>query len=214
MSQNNNVDITKDTYNKISHEYDVQNSDIEKVQELLNQFLAFVPSGKVLDIGCASGRESQYLSEHGLQVIGTDISDDFISIAKRHCPKGEFLQADMRELTTKFPPNTFDGIWANASFLHIPKSDALTTLQGFNNILKPNAVFFLSVMKGDFDALRANSDMNWPERHFSDYREEELQQLLHAAGFTTIKASPQETSWGKTFLRFYVRKASLNHRLV
>lgn len=200
-----NVEITLKAYQQIFQQYSDRNATIpEQVKEMLDRFLAKIPGRSILDVGCAHGRESKYLFNKGCEVTGVDLSADFVRIAKKNCPKGKFLVQDMRKL--QFAANSFDGIWCQAAFLHVPKTDAAQTLQGFYEVLKPNGLLYLSVMKGDFDDLRANPQTNWPDRHFSDYQPEELGKLLKAAGFTDITCEANEVAWGPTFLHFFGRK--------
>ncbi|HEY2003702.1 MAG TPA: class I SAM-dependent methyltransferase [Candidatus Saccharimonadia bacterium] len=202
---NSHIAQTQKTYSQIHAEYADQNTKLRsEIQQLLDRFIEIMPGKDVLDIGCATGRESKYLLDHGFNVTGTDITEEFIEVARRACPSGKFFVADMRNLD--LPDESFDGLWVNASFLHIPKADADTTLEGFHRVLRAGGVAFISVMKGDFDDLRPNVSNNWPDRHFSDYQEDELELKLNKSGFTPIEFSAEETSWGPTFLRYFVKK--------
>ncbi len=201
-----NVEVTKITYQKIYKDYSSSNKGLpDKVKEMLDRFLSLLLTGKtVLDVGCAHGRESKYLFSKGCRVTGIDISDDFIRIANQNCPECNFIVMDMRRLD--FGSKLFDGIWCQASFLHVPKSDAAKTLRQFNKVLKENGLLYLSVMQGSFNGLRPNKQLNWPERHFSDYQPHEMEKLIKDAGFTDISCDSNQTSWGPVFLHFFCRK--------
>lgn len=109
MFNQNNVDITKQTYKKIFTSYAGNNSSLPGiVREMLDKFISLVPGKRVLDIGCANGRESKYLYEHSLDVTGCDITEEFMDIAKQNCPNCSFFVADMRNLD--LPENSFDGL--------------------------------------------------------------------------------------------------------
>lgn len=60
-------------------------------------------------------------------------------------------------------------------------------------------------MEGNFDDLRENPQMKWPKRHFSDYQEPELENLLSDASFKVITHSKNATSWGPTFLHYFAK---------
>jgi SAM-dependent methyltransferase len=66
---------------------------------VLDLFLARLPGGKVLDVGCGPGWTSLLLSRAGFQVLGVDISDRMIEIAReraaRESADAEFAVADM-----------------------------------------------------------------------------------------------------------------------
>jgi ubiquinone/menaquinone biosynthesis C-methylase UbiE len=201
-----NVEKTKQTYKKIYKEYATRNIDVPAdVKAMLDKFVGYLKGTSVLDIGCAHGRDSKYLSEKGLVVTGCDLSEEFISLAKENCPDCNFFVADMRKLP--FDTEIYDGLWVCASFLHIPKIDAEKTLKGFYNILKPGGILYVSVMEGEFDNLRENTQMSWSERQFSDYREEEIITINQKVGFKLLEINNTQTSWGPKFLNQYYRKA-------
>jgi trans-aconitate methyltransferase len=203
-----NVATTRQTYNHIHEQYASSNPALhDDVQKSLDRFISYLSGKNVLDVGCASGYESKYLHDHGLNVTGCDISSEFVHAAQERCPDCTFFEADMRHLQDKVTPGTLDGIWANASFLHIPKKDAFPTLQGFHDLLDDNGILYVSVMRGDFDDLRANKDMHWPDRHFSDYQEDELEDILEHVGLNVFSKNANTTSWGPTFLIYFCKKS-------
>jgi 2-polyprenyl-3-methyl-5-hydroxy-6-metoxy-1,4-benzoquinol methylase len=200
-----NVAATKRSYSKIYQQYVTSNSALrDAVKQSLDSFVPLLSGKNVLDVGCAGGLETEYLHSKGLAVTGCDISEEFVRIAQERCPECNFFATDMRHI--KNHSNSYDGIWVNASFLHVPKADAPATLKNFYDMLRPKGILYISVMMGDFDALRENKDMNWPERHFSDYHEDELQGLLEQAGFKILRHKSNPTSWGRTFLHFFCTK--------
>ncbi len=110
---------------------------------------------------------------------------------------------DMTKLN--FKESSFDAIWACSSFLHIPKKDAKSTLEGFNRVLKNDGILYISVMEGKNDSERKNNDLNWGFRHFSDYKKEELSTLLTDCKFEIIDIQEIKTNWGRTFIHFFTR---------
>jgi SAM-dependent methyltransferase len=202
------VTITKKAYSKIHQEYaDNAPSTNPAIHPRIDEFIKYLPTNsrsKVLDLGCAAGRETDYLARHNLEVTGCDISPEFIKLAKSNYPDYDFTIADMRQLP--FDNNSYDAIWASASFLHIPKKDAERTIREFNRILRPGGIIYLSVMEGDFDGLRENKQMGWPARHFSDYKATELESLLTDKAMKVLSHSSNKTGWGPTFLHYYFKK--------
>lgn len=208
-TQTDEVEQTKNTYSKICQAYARSNTSLNpQVQTMLDKFISLVPGKKVIDIGCAHGRESKYLSDHGLEVTGCDSSPGFIKLAKKNCPKCKFIVSDMRSLPRSL--HNFDGAWVNASFLHIPKEAALSTLKGFKRVLKNRGTLYISVMEGNFNSMRENKQMGWPARHFSDYSKVELKHLLSTAGFNVLSKQKNQTSWGPVFLHFFCLKPNKN----
>lgn len=189
-------------YNRIADDYTRENNSEKIVNDmipLLNRFIRYIGKGRcILDVGCGHGRDAKYLSEKGFNVTAIDLSEELLSIAMETAPKAEFRVMDMRELS--FPDNSFDGLWICASFLHVPKEFAESTLKGFYNVLKPNGLLFLCVKDGDSEGFSSSKSYGGCERYFSDYRLNELENLLGSSGFEMM-----ETIMDDKFINTYSR---------
>jgi SAM-dependent methyltransferase len=61
--------------------------------------LALAPGDRVLDVGCGPGRHAHALARRGIDVLGVDISQRFIDLARRDAPAGaSFERLDARSL--------------------------------------------------------------------------------------------------------------------
>ncbi len=58
----------------------------------------FVGKGKMLDLGCGTGRLSGRFSQTGFLVTGVDLSEDMLSFAQAHTTGVQYIQQDIREL--------------------------------------------------------------------------------------------------------------------
>lgn len=84
-----------------------------------------------------------------------------------------------------FADSTFDGLWVCASFLHIPREEALAALGGFRRVLRPGGLLYLSVKEGEGEIWR---DYGEGRRSFTTfYHLEELRQLVEKAGFEIVE---------------------------
>jgi SAM-dependent methyltransferase len=67
--------------------------------EFLVDALDLCPGHRVLDVGCGPGRHAYALAERGMAVVGVDISQRFVDIARDGAPPGvHFVCADARDL--------------------------------------------------------------------------------------------------------------------
>jgi SAM-dependent methyltransferase len=63
--------------------------------------LGLAPGARVLDVGCGPGRHSHALATRGFDVVGVDISERFVTLARENAPAGSsvaFERADARSL--------------------------------------------------------------------------------------------------------------------
>ena len=68
--------------------------------EFLLDALDLAPGARVLDVGCGPGRHARGLAERGLEVVGVDIAQAFIDLARTDAPAGaRFERMDARDLT-------------------------------------------------------------------------------------------------------------------
>ncbi|OGE08125.1 hypothetical protein A3A60_04380 [Candidatus Curtissbacteria bacterium RIFCSPLOWO2_01_FULL_42_26] len=149
----------------------------------LLSFARLVGKGaKVLDLGCASGYQSKLLRDQGLNVVGLDLSPRMIVVAKKRVTNVDFVVGDMTNLTFKFA--TFNGVYARASLLHIPKKLVPKVLKSVHRILKDKGIFYLALKEG-----KGESEVE-DERHgvkvkrfFSFFSEKEIVDLLNDTGF-------------------------------
>lgn len=108
-----------------------------------DKFISYVTSGTILDAGCGSGVHTPFLADNkNVKLIGIDISEKQLENARKINPSITFIQMDINFIN--FEPDTFTGIWANASLLHIAPIDMDKVLERFKIIMKSGGVFYLS----------------------------------------------------------------------
>src|SRR5690349_13760606 len=71
-----------------------------------------MPSAKILDLGCGSGRDAHYFASRGFCPVGLDYSISLLRLAKQRCCWPVVL-ADICALPFKY--GAFDAVWAVAS---------------------------------------------------------------------------------------------------
>lgn len=71
----------------------------EQEVEFLVDALGLQPGERVLDVGCGPGRHAHALAKRGFEVVGVDISADFVELAQADAPAGAtFVRLDARAL--------------------------------------------------------------------------------------------------------------------
>ncbi len=152
---------------------------------------------EVLELGCGSGIQSKQLLDLGLEVVGIDISPNMVLEAKKRAPKANFLVGDIATVT--FSASTFDGIYARASLLHIPKEMIPKVFESINKMLRDGGVFYLAVKegKGEGEVEDSRHGIN-VKRFFSLFVKEEIEKLLEKAGFKILEINTYTRSGGST----------------
>ena len=197
------VEVTRETYEQIAPTY-AQISAImgENLLEIAKQFLELLQSGAhILDVGCGPGRDMAWFESRNINVTGVDFSSAMLEIARTQV-RGSLVQTDMRKLP--FEAHSRDGIWCNASLLHLPKPDSPTALLEFKRVLKPNGIFFLAVQEGEGEHLETREVYGENQRFFARYSVSEMTGLLEAAGFEILDGYTHRTH-DRIWIRFLAR---------
>ncbi len=121
------------------------------------RFLKYLPAkGKILDIGFGSGRDMIYFKSLGYDVEGIDTSLEFVKNMKNR----EFDVSLMSVTKLNFK-NTYDGLWACASLLHIKREELEETILRCINALKDNGILYCSFKYGDKEIEKDNRYFNY-----------------------------------------------------
>ncbi|KAB2954242.1 methyltransferase domain-containing protein [Heliorestis acidaminivorans] len=141
------------------------NADVTELYQLFIEKLP--PGGTILDAGCGSGRDSLYFLKQGFLVTPIDAS---VAMVEK-CSQLTGVQAQQLPFNQVDFDSAFDGIWACASLLHIPRSSIDEILVKFTKAMKPSAFFYSSFKYGDKEEIRKG-------RLFNSYREDSFQELI------------------------------------
>jgi len=140
------------------------------------------PRSLVLDLGCGPGQDSRHLRRRGFHVVGLDLTQPFLQRARRRSPKLPLVQADIEHLP--FSPETFDGIWAAASLIHLPKTTLKKVLRQVRALLRPSGLFAATFLHGKGAGLLPGQ---WiPGRYMCKWLKPELQEVFQQGGWDII----------------------------
>ncbi len=138
------------------------------MKEYLDRFLEFVPEGgSILDLGCGSGRDSAYFMSLGYDVTAMDGSEEMCSLAGVHIGK-DVLHMSFEEIDFE---DVFDGVWASASLLHVPRKKIADILRKIIRSMKKDGALYITLRYGDFEGMEG-------KRYFTYYRTRNLKELL------------------------------------
>lgn len=144
--------------------------DLGVLQATFTEHLA--PAARVLDVGAGSGRDALAFEAAGYEVTALEPSE---VLARRveSLIRGPVwkITADALEIE-----GAFDGVWACASLLHVPRANTEEVMRRVLRALVPGGVFYVSFKRGEGERWEAG-------RYFADHTGESLGALLSAVGF-------------------------------
>ncbi|MCA9390165.1 class I SAM-dependent methyltransferase [candidate division WWE3 bacterium] len=198
--------ITIDAYNKSAKDWAASHAAQGFWQDEMGIFHTLLPAGKILEIGCGGGRDAQELIALGYEYVGTDPAENFITVAQEKNPSGIFEVKSASELD--YPAESFDGFWASAVLLHIPKDEISTVLESLHSLLKPGGVGFIAIKEGNGETLitETSSDGNEYERFWAFYSDDEFRELLGQVHFSVVQFIYKPMSERTRWLIYFVEK--------
>lgn len=112
---------------------------------IYDDYLPLLPIGScILDAGCGSGRDSKFFISKGFKVLAFDASTEMVKLATNEIGQNVYK---MRFQEMAFC-NLFDGVWANASLLHIPFEETRSVFKLIHRSLKSGGIFYGSYKYG------------------------------------------------------------------
>ena len=136
--------------------------------ETQDRFLRYLPDhARILDFGCGAGRDTMYFLEHGYFVDAVDGSEAMCRTAEglTGIPVRQMLFQELNAV------EEYDGIWACASVLHLPKRELCGVLSRMIRALKRCGIMYLSFKYGTFEGERNG-------RYFTDLTGEEFSDIM------------------------------------
>ncbi|HEY0407420.1 MAG TPA: class I SAM-dependent methyltransferase [Pyrinomonadaceae bacterium] len=143
--------------------------------------------GIICDMGCGPGQAAGYLSEQGAPACGIDLSAAMVERAQGLHPGIRFEQGDMLALSG-VADNSFGGIAAFYSLVHVPRPLLLQALQELKRALLPQGTLLLTFHLGQQVVHR---DEWWGKEvslDFIFFESAEMKDYLRTAGFELCEA--------------------------
>lgn len=140
-------------------------------------FASLLPAGgRILDLGCGSGRDSLAFLRVGFRVDAMDGSGAMCDAAR------ELTGLPVAHATFEGyePQGPYDGIWACSSLLHVPRGELPGLIDKYAAVLAPRGVFYLSFKLGEGEGMRSG-------RWFTDLDELGLRTVISEAKGLAIK---------------------------
>jgi ubiquinone/menaquinone biosynthesis C-methylase UbiE len=161
---------------------------------------------RVLDLGCGSGVKTRRLAGR-FDVLGVDLSEEQLTLARLGVPEATFQQGDFAELN--LTEASFDAVTAFYSITHVPREEHSALFGKIARWLRPGGLFLAS--------LSANGTCDWTEEwlgvkmFFSGYDADTNRRLLLDIGLRLLVdevVTMKEPEGDATFLWVLAEKPS------
>ncbi|MHC2250752.1 SAM-dependent methyltransferase [Bradyrhizobium embrapense] len=105
------------------------------------------PGGAILELGCGAGNHAAVMLAQGFVLRATDGSPEMAEVAARRInhPVEAMLFDELEDR------EAYDGVWASACLLHVPRDELAGILSRIRRALKPGGMFYASYKLGHGD---------------------------------------------------------------
>lgn len=202
MSLTPDEEVTLRTYNKLAKEWANGHIAPDYWRNELDKFHALLPKGRVLEVGCGSGRDAKELLKLGYDYVGTDISDGLITEARLANPGATFQQVSLYDLNFDEP---FDGFWCAAVLLHIPKKRIHEALKSIRKNIRPGGIGFIAIKEGTDERVETRKPYDGDGRFFAYWKDDEFKKVLIKNRFKVIAEEYLPMSEHTTWLTYQLK---------
>lgn len=147
-----------------------------------------VGQGRLLEVGCGSGRMLKHMAKLGWKCFGLDISRAAVAEASRHVPEATVVASSLADFRTD---DRFDLLVMFHVLEHL--SDPVESLNRCYDLLSPGGKLLISVPNvASFEARLFGkywSGLDLP-RHVVHFKEPVLIRMIESAGFTVLEGRP------------------------
>jgi cyclopropane fatty-acyl-phospholipid synthase-like methyltransferase len=143
---------------------------------------------KLLELGCGPGNITKYLlaKRPDFNILGIDISENMLELAKKNNPKAKFAEMDIRQIDGL---NTrFDGLICGFCVPYLSKKDVEKLIRDAHKLLNEDGLIYLSFVEGDPENSGFQTGSNGDRSYFYFHQAHDLNLQLQKGPFENIKA--------------------------
>ncbi|MDO8551747.1 MAG: class I SAM-dependent methyltransferase [bacterium] len=176
-------DLVKAGYNQIAEMYSAKRDQF-KNNKYLDFLVRLLPSGAtILDLGCGSGLPiAKYFDERSFKVIGLDISEKQIELARANVPRATFEVKDISELIAG--QYRVDAVVSFYTLSHLPKEDHESLIRRINSFLSVGGLMLITMGASDWEGTEEN--FHGVKMWWSHFGPEKNRKMVEDAGFEII----------------------------
>lgn len=162
-----------------------ESADVTRLHQRLLESLP--AGGRVLEVGCGSGRDLAFLQTQGFDVTGLEPSDAMRAEALARHPG---LAGRLFPGTIPFAPGLaglnppYDAVLAIAVIMHLSDPELTAWIRQLNGVLKPGGILFLSA---SYDREELDNQRDQGGRLFIERTPDQVQALMLEGGLEFVR---------------------------
>jgi 2-polyprenyl-3-methyl-5-hydroxy-6-metoxy-1,4-benzoquinol methylase len=153
-------EIVRQGFNRVAERY-LNSRNRAENQRHLDLFIdRLAPDATILDLGCGAGIPiDEYCIAKGHNVIGLDISEKQIELARKHVPQGHFEVRDMFSLA----PGAYqvDAVVSFYAIFHTPREHHEQLLRTLGSFLAPRGWLLITMAASEWEGAEEFSAPSW-----------------------------------------------------
>jgi len=175
-------EVVRKGYNQMASAY-AADRDLLRSEPYLNKLIQLLPThAQILDLGCGNGLPVDgLLLKKNYLVTGLDISETQISLARKNCPTGEFVVADISKLKPK--QYQVDAIVSFYALFHLPRTAHQQLLNTFASFLTKGGLLLITMGDKDYEGFH---DLYGVKMWSSHFGLEKNTAMVEKAGFEIL----------------------------
>jgi SAM-dependent methyltransferase len=143
------------------------------------------PGDRVLDLGCGTGFELQWMKKAGLEGVGIEASPARAALARELSPGVEILEKNFLFYSPK--EGEWAGALANRSLHHYSPEAVQRVVAGLFRGLRSRGILGLVMYEGAGTFEDREGDLSGPSRMIHPWMEKPLCSMLEQTGFKILK---------------------------
>ncbi len=176
-------DAVRQGYNKVADKY-LEERDQFKNDKYLKKFNSLLsPESLILDIGCGAGKPvDKFFIQHGHRIIGIDISEKQVELARQNVPQGLFKVEDMSAL--KPGEYKVDAVISFYAIFHIDRETHFELFKKIYSFLPTGGLIMVTMGSSSWEG--SEEDFHGGKMTWSHFGKEKNRQIVEAQSFKVL----------------------------
>ncbi|MEL1243977.1 methyltransferase domain-containing protein [Flavobacterium sp. DGU11] len=146
----------------------------------------------ILELACGPGNITRYLlnKRPNLTILGVDLSENMIALARQNCPEAVFEVMDCRDIGNL--EKKYNGVIAGFCFPYLSREEVVIVIGDASSLLIPSGVLYISTMEDDYATSGWRTSSTGDKVYMYNHEEGYLTAALEKSNFKIIDLQRKE----------------------